>query len=680
MPESYWRYSDGSPCWWALASKFGCTSAGCTKGLYEGYPGVAMTPADVSNLRLISGPTGTGSTGYGVAQVRCANAPGYASVWVGTVSPPWGPNGQLNGGQPVPACFSAMGVLCVPGSPGCPCETVVPPSDTSSVPYMTPEKQRAYTTLSNYKQSYTDGIDQCLICPSGPVPTPSPSPPAVVAAVAKTVVTSAPATASTPATTTVTTVTPATASTPATTVVATTVAATPTTPAVTTTATTVAAAPNVPAVTTVAAVVVPVPASATQQKGYFSTGSNLDCSGYDLQTCPGYGQGFSGAGQFDTCAQYCDGCAGCSGFGISNTGCWLKIVSGTHALSNSVCWQKSAPAATVTTPVAASPAITVAPAPVVTTASAPVVAASVSASTCNGPACAAATRGQTSCGAWPNDTCCARKMALYSCNPGWGLSSTGEVYPTGPCKDTATQAFYQKQALATSCSTCSGDYCPYSCAGGGATLNGQTCQDCSTSCPAAASYTATDVASTPSMAPVASPTTPPNPSAPPPTVFSSTRVLIGKSHLDNQLMGMGHFNPHPHNDGATSTSTETTADVIKNSYATTSTTDVNVRGTGKGHVNHAFTTSTTSDSQHPITKTIRNSPPPSPFPPPPPPPSPSPPPPPSPSPPPPPTKYVSERLRVQHDPYQNRLIGMGIDNMHPHSAWQRYGFRSLFAC
>jgi hypothetical protein len=35
---------------------------------------------------------------------------------------------------------------------------------------------------------------------------------------------------------------------------------------------------------------------------------------------------------------------------------------------------------------------------------------------------------------------------------------------------------------------------------------------------------------------------------------------------------------------------------------------------------------------------------------------------------------------VQHDPYQNRLIGMGIDNMHPHSAWQRYGFRSLFAC
>ena len=81
---------------------------------------------------------------------------------------------------------------------------------------------------------------------------------------------------------------------------------------------------------------------------------------------------------------------------------------------------------------------------------------------------------------------------------------------------------------------------------------------------------------------------------------------------------------------------DTTASGYKNVYATTSTTDTHVKGTGKGHKVAEVHTTTDTATHHPITKTIFNSPPPSPKPPPPPRPNPPPPP----NSPPPPGAYV----------------------------------------
>jgi ribosomal protein L14E/L6E/L27E len=80
---------------------------------------------------------------------------------------------------------------------------------------------------------------------------------------------------------------------------------------------------------------------AAQAKKYVDQGSNLDCSGFDLQTCYGYGQySIPGQGTYDFCAKSCDNCSGCTGFGISNNGCWLKKTTSTHGLTNSKCYIK----------------------------------------------------------------------------------------------------------------------------------------------------------------------------------------------------------------------------------------------------------------------------------------------------------------------------------------------------
>jgi len=72
---------------------------------------------------------------------------------------------------------------------------------------------------------------------------------------------------------------------------------------------------------------------------YTASAQGLDCTGTDLQTCYGYGQyRIAGQGTYAFCAQSCDACSGCTGFGISNNGCWLKRTSGIHALTNSQCW------------------------------------------------------------------------------------------------------------------------------------------------------------------------------------------------------------------------------------------------------------------------------------------------------------------------------------------------------
>lgn len=82
---------------------------------------------------------------------------------------------------------------------------------------------------------------------------------------------------------------------------------------------------------------------------YYSQGSNTDCLGINQTTCTGYGQNDPGAGQLSNCSAYCDACAGCTGFGISNGGCWLKTVNtwypATTPLANSQCYlpQKAPP-------------------------------------------------------------------------------------------------------------------------------------------------------------------------------------------------------------------------------------------------------------------------------------------------------------------------------------------------
>jgi hypothetical protein len=68
---------------------------------------------------------------------------------------------------------------------------------------------------------------------------------------------------------------------------------------------------------------------------YVSQGLNTDCSGTDLTSCSGYGL----SGQLSFCTQSCISCNGCTGFGISNNGCWLKAVTGTVSLSGSQCYR-----------------------------------------------------------------------------------------------------------------------------------------------------------------------------------------------------------------------------------------------------------------------------------------------------------------------------------------------------
>ena len=174
MPGMLWRYSRnlGGSCQVLMNYFYG------TDGDMTGYPGVVMTPANANNVRLLSGPTGTGTVGYSIAQVRCTNAPNIDPVYVGALSPP---NGV---GQPVAACFNYLGQLCYAGAPDCPCETVLPVIPTNSIPYLSATEQRVYGTT---KQDYMEGVNQCLICPSStptlspPLPSPppqkSPSPP-----------------------------------------------------------------------------------------------------------------------------------------------------------------------------------------------------------------------------------------------------------------------------------------------------------------------------------------------------------------------------------------------------------------------------------------------------------------------------------------------------------------------
>jgi hypothetical protein len=73
-----------------------------------------------------------------------------------------------------------------------------------------------------------------------------------------------------------------------------------------------------------------------------SQGLNTDCSGTDLSSCYGYGQsyGIGISGNFSFCVSSCNGCAGCTGFGISNNGCWLKAVTGSSPLSSSQCYTR----------------------------------------------------------------------------------------------------------------------------------------------------------------------------------------------------------------------------------------------------------------------------------------------------------------------------------------------------
>jgi hypothetical protein len=74
-----------------------------------------------------------------------------------------------------------------------------------------------------------------------------------------------------------------------------------------------------------AVVVAPKPPPPPPTVVYQSAGSNVDCSGTDLQSCYGYGQySIAGQGTYAFCAQSCTACNGCTGFGISNNGCWLK--------------------------------------------------------------------------------------------------------------------------------------------------------------------------------------------------------------------------------------------------------------------------------------------------------------------------------------------------------------------
>ena len=131
-----------------------------------------------------------------------------------------------------------------------------------------------------------------------------------------------------------------------------------------------------------------------------------------------------------------------------------------------------------------------------------------------------------------------------------------------------------------------------------------------------------------------SPPLPPSPSPPPPKVYTSSGVVV-KSQQAQNVYKSGPHGPHKLNGGATSTSTDVTANQLKNTVDTTSTTQPGVVHTGHGHVTHQAQTTDTTATMHPIVRTVHNSPLPPPPSPSPPPPSPSPPPPPSPSPPPP---------------------------------------------
>lgn len=221
-------------------------------------------------------------------------------------------------------------------------------------------------------------------------------------------------------------------------------------------------------------------------------------------------------------------------------------------------------------------------------------------------------------------------MALYACHPGWGLQPTGEVFPTGPCRNAATQAFFRaQQALApASCPACNVvgmDYCPYACSSSTSTLpNGQTCAQ-AISCP---------VTSSPPPSP--SPPPPPRPSPPPPTVYTSRKVNIGTQPYTDKPIG----GPTQHvlNGGATTSSTETTADGKVLQYATTTTTDATQKGTGSGDIKAQSTSTTTSDVDHPQTFVKYNSPPPSPS-------------------PPPPTVYTSTHVLDQTNGFSQKVTG-----------------------
>jgi hypothetical protein len=71
---------------------------------------------------------------------------------------------------------------------------------------------------------------------------------------------------------------------------------------------------------------------------YTSQGANTDCAGTDKTACAGYGQ-VSGYGTYEACAASCDACVGCTGFGLSNSGCWMKATTGVNSVSGSVCWR-----------------------------------------------------------------------------------------------------------------------------------------------------------------------------------------------------------------------------------------------------------------------------------------------------------------------------------------------------
>jgi hypothetical protein len=70
---------------------------------------------------------------------------------------------------------------------------------------------------------------------------------------------------------------------------------------------------------------------------YMSEGADTDCAGTDQSSCTGYGQN-AGTGTLAACSNACTACAGCSGFGLSNSGCWMKAVTGTTTLSGSTCY------------------------------------------------------------------------------------------------------------------------------------------------------------------------------------------------------------------------------------------------------------------------------------------------------------------------------------------------------
>ena len=527
-----------SSCAELFTSLYGCP--GCGSAVYAGFPGV-RSMYDIPVLESYSSATGSSTRSYSVAQVMCVgDDPTTSPRFVGAVSVP--------GKGLVPACYNWQGTLCAPGVPNCPCITTLPVVQTDGIPYLPQQTQVQYAG-NRFVGSAWEGANQCMVCNNVAVP---PVSAAQVAAI------TAAATAQ---------------------------------PAVT--------QPAQQAVMQPAAVPAPVATAtatmiAVSNGAYTNAGPNLDCSGADLQQCYGYGQySIAGQGTYAFCAQSCDACAGCTGFGISNNGCWLKATTGTYQLSNSQCWLKSSPAATTTvaqTKTTTTVATTIKAAPV------PLPSPSPSPPP---PTVYTSTRVHIGHDHFEN-----MLMGMGHFNPhpkNFGASSTS----------TETTADGYKNTFVTTTTT---DVNVKGTGKGHKNAETQT-------------TTSTEVSHPVTKTVYNSP--PPSPS-PPPMVYTSQKLRVGHEHFDNLVIGTGMFNPHPQNYGATSTSTETTASGYKNTYLTTSTTDASVKGTGKGHNMAEEHTTTDTATHHPITKTIHNLPPPSPRPPPPPPPSPSPPPPPPP--------------------------------------------------